>query len=69
MEIQSEAFGSNLNLSIKFITCDYHDKDSNDLRNEANVNMEYLSYFQMTLIRMHLINVNIWKSPFTGCMR
>ena len=44
-EIQSEAFGFNHIFSIERSTCEYHNKYHNDVRNEANVNMDFHSHF------------------------
>ena len=45
MEIQSDAFGFNLPLSIEGITCEYHENKFNDVSNEGKVNMEFHSHF------------------------
>ena len=59
MKIQSEAFGFNRTLSIEGSTCEYHDKNGNGLRNKENVMMHFYSHFQMTLLIMQLLYVNI----------
>ena len=46
MENQSEAFGFNRTLSIEGITCEYHNKDHNGIRNEGNVNMDFTLIFR-----------------------
>ena len=43
-EIQSAAFGFNLTLSIKFSTCDYHNKDHNDVSNQGKSNMDFPTF-------------------------
>ena len=48
MEIQSEAFGFNRNLSIEGSTCEYHNKQHNDEINEGNMKIDFHSKFQMT---------------------
>ena len=45
MEIQSEAFVFNCTIYIEGSTCEYHDKDRNDLINDANVKMNFPSHF------------------------
>ena len=45
MEVWSEAFGFNHTLFIEGSTCEFHDKDHNDVSNEVNVNMYFHSYF------------------------
>ena len=61
MEILSEVFGFNR-------TCGYNDKVNNDGSNEENVKMEFHTHFQMNLMIMQLLHVNIRKFSFTGCM-
>ena len=45
MEIQSEAFVFNFNLSIEVSNCDYHDKYRNYSSNDANVKMDFHPHF------------------------
>ena len=45
MEIQSEAFGFNNNISIEDSTGEYHDKDRNDVSNEESTKMNFHSHF------------------------
>ena len=45
MEIQSETFGFNCNISIEGSTCEYHDKDPNDISNEVNLKIYFCSRF------------------------
>ena len=45
MEIQSEEFGFNCTLSIEDSTCEYQNKDHNDVSNEGKVNMSFHSHF------------------------
>ena len=41
IEILSVAFVFNCNLSIEVSTCEYHDKDRNDVSSEENVSMDF----------------------------
>ena len=45
MEIQSEAFGFNYNISIKVITCEYHNKYNNGESYQGKVKMDFYSHF------------------------
>ena len=45
MEIQSEAFGFNITLSIEVSTCEYHNKYHNYENNEGKVKMDFHSHF------------------------
>ena len=69
MEIQSEEFGFNCNLSIEGIPCEYHNKHHNYVRNKGKMKMNFHSHFQMILIIMQLLNLNIRKSLFSGFTR
>ena len=59
MVIQSEEFGSSRTLSIEVITCDYHNKYHNDVRNQGKVKMDLHSHFHMTLIIIQLLHLSI----------
>ena len=59
MEIHSKEFGFNRTIYIESSTCEYCDKDKNDANNEGNARIDFKSHFQMTLIIMQLLHLNI----------
>ena len=67
MAIKSEAFGFNSTLSTEVISCEYLNKDNNDVKNQGNMKMDFSHIFQMTLLIMQLLHLNIRKSSLTGC--
>ena len=69
MEIQQEVFRFNHTLSIEGIICEYHNKHRNDVSNDPNVNIDFHSIFQMTLLRIQLLHLNIPNISFNLCMR
>ena len=69
MKVQSKEFGFFLTTYIEDITCEYHDKDQDDVRNKQNVKTDFTHIFQMNLLKMQLLLVNTKTVLFTGCMR
>ena len=45
MAIKSEAFGFNSTLSTEVISCEYLNKDNNDVKNQGNMKMDFQSHF------------------------
>ena len=69
MEIQSEAFVFNCTIYIEGSTCEYHDKDRNDLINDANVKMNFPSHFSYDSTKNADNTCEKIKISFSGCMR
>ena len=58
IETHLEVFGCNSTIPIEVSTCEYHDKDHNDVRKEGNTKMDFHSHFQMVLLRMKILHMN-----------